>query len=226
MARICVSITTSAPEDLKNQINRAFSYGADFVEIRFDFLVLEDMQEALKIVKDIRKRAIFTFRSLQQNGKFTGNEELRIFWLKQLSLSQPMLLDVELHTLLDNDELVDFLAEQKTRILVSWHDFEKTPANDKLMDILGQMRIYSNYVKVVTTARDIQDCMRLINLYDITTELNLISFGMGEMGILSRILCTIYGNAPFTYAALEETFVPGQITLQQMRKVYDMIRLS
>jgi 3-dehydroquinate dehydratase I len=187
--------------------------------------MLADLQEALEIVKGISKRAVFTLRSVKQKGKFTGNNEDRIFWLKQLSLTQPMLLDVELQTLLDDDELVDFCTEQKTRILVSWHDFEKTPANNELVDVIGQMRIHSNYVKVVTAARNVHDCIRLLELYDVTTELNLISFAMGELGILSRVLCTIYGNAPFTYAALEEPIAPGQLTVQQMRKLYDRIDL-
>jgi 3-dehydroquinate dehydratase I len=205
---------------------RAFSYGADFVEIRFDYLMLADMEESLKIVESIRKRAVFTLRSVQQNGKFIGKNEDRIFWLKQLALSQPMMLDIELHALRDNDELVDFFAEQKTRMLVSWHDFEKTPTRNELADLLGEMRIYSNYVKLVTTARNVEDCIRVLDLYKDVTELNLISFAMGEQGILSRILCTTYGNAPFTYAALEEPFVSGQLTIQQMRKLYDMIALS
>jgi 3-dehydroquinate dehydratase I len=187
--------------------------------------MLADLQEALEIVKGISKRAVFTLRSVKQEGKFTGNDEDRIFWLKQLSLAQPMLLDVELQTLLDVDELVDFFTEQKTRILVSWHDFEKTPTNNELVDVLGQMRIYSNYVKVVTAARNVHDCIRLLELYDVTTALNLISFAMGELGILSRVLCTIYGNAPFTYASLEEAIAPGQLTVQQMRKLYDRIDL-
>lgn len=225
MTKVCVSITSSTPEDLKNQIMRAFSYGADFVEIRFDFLMPADMQESLNIVEGIRNRAVFTLRSVRQNGKFIGKNEDRIFWLKQLALSQPMLLDVELHTLRDNDELVDFFTEQKTRMLVSWHDFEKTPTPNELIDLLGEMRIYSNYVKLVTTARNVDDCIRLLDLYKDVTELNLISFAMGELGILSRILCTIYGNAPFTYAALEEPFVSGQLTIRQMRKLYDMIGL-
>jgi 3-dehydroquinate dehydratase-1 len=205
---------------------RAFSYGADFVEIRFDFLMTSDIPESLKIVESIRNRAVFTLRSGQQNGNFVGKNEDRIFWLKQLALSQPMLLDIELHTLRDNDELVDFFTEQKTRMLVSWHDFEKTPSRNELIDLLGEMRIYSNYVKLVTTARNVEDCIRLLDLYKVVTELNLISFAMGELGILSRILCTIYGNAPFTYAALEEPFVSGQLTIQQMRRLYDMIDLS
>jgi 3-dehydroquinate dehydratase-1 len=184
-----------------------------------------DLQEALEIVKGISNRAVFTLRSVKQKGKFLGNNEDRIFWFKQLSVLQPMLLDVELETLLYNDELVDFFSEQKTRILVSWHDFEKTPTNDELVDVLGQMRIYSNYVKVVTTAQTVHDCILLLDLYDVTTDLNLISFAMGEPGILSRILCTIYGTAPFTYAALDEAIAPGQLTIHQMRKLYDRIDL-
>lgn len=223
MTKICASIASPAPEDLKTQIKRAFSYGADFVEIRFDFLKLANIQRALEIVKGIRKRAVFTLRSAQQKGKFTGTNEDRIFWLKQLSLSKPMLLDVELETLLENDELADFITGQETRVLVSWHDFEKTPNSDKLVDVLGQMRIYSNYVKIATAAQNVHDSIRLLDLYDNTTELNLISFAMGELGILSRILCTIYGNAPFTYASLEEAVAPGQLTVQQMRKIYDRI---
>lgn len=205
---------------------RADSYGADFVEIRFDFLMPTDMYESLKIVESIKNRAVFTLRSVQQNGKFIGKKEDRIFWLKQLALSQPMLLDIELHTLRDNDELVDFFTEQNTRMLVSWHDFEKTPTRNELTDLLGEMRIYSNYVKLVTTARNVDDCILVLDLYKVVTELNLISFAMGELGILSRILCTIYGNAPFTYAALEEPFVSGQLTIQQMRKLYDMFGLN
>jgi 3-dehydroquinate dehydratase I len=46
---------------------------------------------------------------------------------------------------------------------------------------------------------------------------------MGEEGIISRILCTIFGNAPFTYAALEKAISPGQLTIKQMRKLYDRI---
>jgi 3-dehydroquinate dehydratase I len=226
LSKVCVSITSSAPEDLKSQIMRAFSYGADFVEIRFDFLMPADMQESLKIVESITNRAVFTLRSVQQNGKFIGKNEDRIFWLKQLALSQPMLLDVELHTLRGNDDLVDFFTEQKTRMLVSWHDFIKTPTRSELLDLLGEMRIYSNYVKLVTTARNVEDCIQILDLYKVVTELNLISFAMGELGILSRILCTIYGNAPFTYAALDAPFVSGQLTIQQMRKLYDMIGLS
>ena len=183
------------------------------------------MKEALRRVNGIRNKAVFTLRPTSQRGKFSGSVEERIYWLKELSICQPMLLDVELDTLINHDELVDFIADHRTRILVSWHDFLRTPTNDSLVDLLGQMRIYGNFVKVVTTAEEIHDCIRLLDLYKFVTNLDLISFAMGELGVLSRVLCTVYGNAPFTYASLEEPVVPGQLTVQEMRKLYDGMHL-
>jgi 3-dehydroquinate dehydratase-1 len=85
------------------------------------------------------------------------------------------------------------------------------------------MKIYSNFIKIVTTAKDAQDALRLLDFYDYINGLNLIAFAMGEPGIISRILCTIYGNAPFTYASLEKPLFSGQLTIKRMRKIYDRI---
>jgi 3-dehydroquinate dehydratase-1 len=46
---------------------------------------------------------------------------------------------------------------------------------------------------------------------------------MGDAGVLSRIFCTLIGNAPFTYASLEKAVASGQLTLQQMKKLYQKI---
>jgi 3-dehydroquinate dehydratase I len=220
--KICVSIATTGDVSLlKEQADSAFSLGADFAEIRFDFVSSNRMQAAIDAVKGIRSKAVFTLRSKDQGGKFAGSEQERIEWLKKLAQQKPMLLDVELDTIKENDELADFL--EKTPILVSWHDFQQTPPSDELAHILSEMRIYSNYVKVVTTAKSVEDSLRLLELYESTTGLHPVIFAMGDAGIVSRILCTIVGNAPFTYTSLEKAVVPGQLTVKQMRKLYDRI---
>jgi 3-dehydroquinate dehydratase-1 len=138
-----------------------------------------------------------------------------------------MLLDVELNTLKKNDELADLLEKQKTRLLVSWHDFEKTPPKDTIADLLSEMRTYSNYVKVVTTAKSVDDALRLLEMYDETAnELNPIFIAMGEAGVISRVFCTLVGNAPFTYASLGKAVSPGQLTIQQMKKLYDKMKFG
>jgi len=225
VTKICVSI---APEDIQSigkQAAQAFELGADYVEIRFDFLKPEQLQSAIDAAKGIKGRAVFTIRSKEQGGKFSGSEQDRIKWLHKLAEQKPMLLDVELHTLQDHDQLTDFLESQKAPLLVSWHDFQKTPSNDRLADVLSEMRIYSNYVKMVTTAKDVEDSLRLLELYDTATGLHPIYFAMGEAGVVSRVLCTVIGNAPFTYASLEKAVAPGQLTVKQLRKLYDSMKL-
>jgi 3-dehydroquinate dehydratase I len=223
LSKICVSIAASDLEQLKIQINQAFNFGADYVEIRFDFLNLSDLEEAVNIANAVNKKAVYTLRSPEQGGQFKGNTFERITWLEKLSSSKPMLLDVELYTIKCNNNLADYLKENNTSVLISWHDFEKTPSNAQLTDLLYEMRKYSQNVKVVTTAQKTEDSLGLLELYENTLGVNLIAFAMGEAGVLSRLLCVIIGNAPFTYASLEKAIAPGQLTIKQMRKLYDRI---
>jgi 3-dehydroquinate dehydratase-1 len=46
---------------------------------------------------------------------------------------------------------------------------------------------------------------------------------MGEHGISSRLLCTLYGGSPFTYASLDNPLAPGQLDIVLMKKIYDKI---
>jgi len=224
-AKICVTIATEEVDSIAKQAGQAFELGADYVEIRFDFMKPEQLQKAIDAAKGIKGKAVFTLRSKGQGGKFAGSEPDRLKWLRKLADQRPMLLDVELHTLQENDAFADFLENQKTPLLVSWHDFEKTPSSDKLADLLAEMRIYGNYVKVVTTAENVEDSLRLLEMYETATGLNPIFFAMGEAGVVSRVMCTLVGNAPFTYASLEKAVAPGQLTLKQIRNLYDRMKV-
>ena len=230
LINICVSIAAENPESLRKKIDKAFLYGASYVEIRFDFLKLSHMEHALKIAEKDRQRAVFTLRSSTEGGKFKGDIKDRMMWLEKLSMAVPMLVDIEYSTIKGNADLVNYLKMQKIPILVSWHDFEKTSSIDELTDMLKEMRLYSNYVKIVTTALNIVDALRILDLYENenANELNLIAFCMGEAGIVSRIMCPIIGRSPFTYAALEEeeTIARGQLTVKQMRNIYEKIDFS
>ena len=213
-----------APEDAKSIIkeaHRAFELGADYLEVRFDFLNPDLLPEVIEAARGIKDRTVFTLRPRSEGGMFASTEENRLHWLYRLAQEEPMLLDVELETLKKNDELADLLEKKRTPLLVSWHDFEKTPPSDSMADVLSEMRTYSNYVKIVTTAHSIEDSLRVLELYETAIGLSPIFFAMGDAGVISRLLCTLVGNAPFTYASLEKALAPGQLTLQQMKKLYD-----
>lgn len=221
--RVCVSIAPDDAHSILKTADQAFGLGADYVEIRFDFVNPDLLPEALQAARRVKDRSVFTLRTKTQGGMFARSERDRLQWLHRLAEEEPMLLDIELDTLQKNDDLADFLEDKRNPLLVSWHDFKGTPPIDTISDRLSEMRTYSNYVKIVTTARSIDDSLRLLELYDSAVGLYPIFFAMGEAGVLSRIFCTIIGNAPFTYASLDKALAPGQLTIQQMKKLYDKI---
>jgi 3-dehydroquinate dehydratase I len=220
---VCVSIAPYDANSLLKDAESAFGFGADYVEVRFDFVNPDILPEVIQAARRTKDRSVFTLRTKTQGGMFAGSESDRLHWLYKLAEEEPMLLDVELDTLQKNDDLADFLEEKRNPLLVSWHDFERTPPSDTISDVLSEMRTYSNYVKIVTTARSIDDSLRLLELYETAIGLFPIFFAMGEAGVLSRLLCTLIGNAPFTYASLDKALAPGQLTVQQMKKLYDRI---
>lgn len=223
MARICGSIAAKSVDGLRCQIRKAFTLGADYIEIRFDFLKTSDLEHAIRVAESTKAKAIFTLRSAREGGKFKGTENERVELLEKLSMARPMLLDVEYRTIKNNDHLADFLTSQQTPILISWHDFKCTPPTNRLRDVLKGMKIYSNYAKIVTTARETHDALRVLDLYEGVTGLELIAFAMGEFGVISRILCTMIGNAPFTYTSVSRNTAPGQLDLSRMRRLFDRI---
>jgi 3-dehydroquinate dehydratase-1 len=134
-----------------------------------------------------------------------------------------MLLDIEISILKKDNDLRKFVKDNKIPILVSSHDFRNTPNISLLLKKFEDMSKYSNYVKLVTTARNSNDNFKVLSLYDNNIKTNLIAFAMGEHGISSRLLCTLYGNAPFTYASLDTPLTPGQLDIGVMKKIYDKI---
>jgi len=131
------------------------------------------------------------------------------------------LLDVEFNTLKKNTQLTKYLKSTKTKLLVSWHDFKKTPNATELKKKIVQMSKFSNNVKIVSTAKTTDDANRMLELYAKKGKNNLISFAMGDMGRISRILC-LYLGSPYTYVSLGKAVAPGQFSVDEVKKITDL----
>jgi len=222
--KICVSLGTADINELKKLVSDSLSSNADFIEIRFDYFDKSKTNEILEFVLDNKERTVFTCRATDEGGKYTGSEEDRVTTLRRLAASRPMFLDVEYNTMTANDDLIDQFTAQNCDTLVSWHNFDLTPSTAELSTLLNKMKHYSANVKIVTMAKNASDNLRVLKLYEVAKKanINLITFCMGEHGVLSRVLCT-YAGAPFTYASLTDAVAPGQLTLKQMRSIYDTL---
>ena len=218
--KTCVSIAEKTPYKIKQTLKIALKK-SDYAEVRFDFLKIEQIPEALETIKKDLNKIVCTLRPKTEGGKFSGNEKERIAILKLIAEYNPFLLDVEFNTLKRNSLLRRYLKSTKTKLLVSWHDFKKTPSSTELKKKMKEMSKFSSNVKIVCTAKSTDDSNRMLELYSKKGKNNLISFAMGDLGRISRILC-LYLGSPYTYVSLGKPIAPGQFSVDEVRKITNL----
>lgn len=218
--KTCISIGEKTPNKIKQTLKIALKK-SDYAEVRFDFLEIEKIPETLEIIKNDLNRIVCTLRPRKEGGKFSGDEKERIAILKLIAEYNPFLLDVEFNILKKNSLLAKYLSSTKVNLLVSWHDFNKTPNSAELKKKKKQMGKFSNNVKIVSTAKSTNDSTRMLELYRKKEKMNLISFAMGDLGRISRILC-LYLGSPFTYVSLKKAIAPGQFSIDEVKKIISL----
>jgi 3-dehydroquinate dehydratase-1 len=224
MMKICASLTGTESQGFSKAAVRALNMGASFLEIRFDYISASRFSKALSVVRPLKAKCIYTLRRTSQGGNFDGSEIQRLGYLKELASQMPMMMDVEYETLKEYPEIGTFINSLNVPMLLSWHDFRSTPSTKELSELAVLMSSFSNSIKLVTMANCIEDTLRVLSLYDtVGKSINLVAFCMGEIGVVSRLLCALQPNCPFTYASLDRPVAPNQLTIEQLKKLYGMI---
>ncbi|MDC3254210.1 type I 3-dehydroquinate dehydratase [Nitrosopumilus sp.] len=218
--KTCVSIAENSPKKIKIKLKIALKK-SDYVEVRLDFLKIEQIPNTLEIIKKDLNKIICTLRPTTEGGKFPSNEKERITIIKLIAEYNPFLLDIEFNTLKKDKKLAEYLKSTKTKLLVSWHDFKKTPKSSELKSKIRQMSKFSSNVKIVSTAKSTEDATRMLEMYSKKGKNNLISFAMGDAGKLSRILC-LYLGSPYTYVSLGKAVAPGQFSIDEVNKIINL----
>lgn len=114
---------------------------------------------------------------------------------------------------------------RQTQIIVSYHNFEKTPRRKELEKLWSDMvNIHrADIAKIACMVNEPTDNAELLSLYDFMSTRYVVAFGMGETGRLSRPMSLMCG-AQFTYAAPDDgtPTAPGQYTVSEMKKILGM----
>ena len=224
-AGICVSIgaatVAQALEAARLSVNLA-----DVIEIRLD--TLSD-PEIAPFIRNLSVPLLFTNRPEWEGGSFKGTETARVGLLVEAVVQGCALVDLELKTAPElRAELLDILLQHpQTGLIVSWHDFAGTPSADELAEILIQQLDSGAHIgKIVTTAHNYVDVLRILNLQIIAAENNfpLIAFCMGQIGKISRMATTKLGGC-MTYAAPDDggETAPGQIPVSALHDLLERL---
>ncbi|XRO75931.1 type I 3-dehydroquinate dehydratase [Methanocaldococcus sp. 28A] len=219
---ICLPVIENNVEDAIKTAEKYLEI-VDIVEFRID--MLKEVSEN-DIEKFTQYPCIITVRADWEGGYWKKSNEERLNLIKKAIECNAKFVDIELKEE-KNKELVKFRDEigSKTQIIISYHDFEKTPSKDKLIEIIEKALSIGDIAKFAAMANSKED---IINILDVINKYSgkIIGIGMGEKGKLTRILGVYFGSI-LTFASYKgKSSAPGQIDIYTLKEIWKLMDLK
>ncbi|MFW9819678.1 MAG: type I 3-dehydroquinate dehydratase [Candidatus Thorarchaeota archaeon] len=214
-----------------NLIEFRFDYVPDFKSISLEFL------NNLSNILSPNVCMIFTCRNSSEGGQIQIGQEDRFNIYKTFISAKPHYVDIEMNS--DNKilvELINLACQNGVNLIISYHDFNGTmsfeEANNLILNFESRItqelhldqQVFERIIyKIIFTANTFEDNLTPLKLCKeiSSSKKRIISFCMGPLGIFSRINCVIAGSY-LTYAFLEEKTAKGQISIDEMREIYNL----
>ncbi len=220
-------VAAIADDPLRNAI-RAANVGADMIEIRIDLLdyPTDSLRSLFKqLNKSVKIPIIATNRISVEGGKFEGSEEERIEILLSV-IEMVDAIDIELRTRSEYRDLVVHRAKKAgKRIIISYHDFSKTPDLTTMQNIISEcFDAGADIAKLAATPHSYEDTLSLLQLTlnCARAPAQACIIGMGGYGVHTRVIAPIYGSA-LAYTSVGAATAPGQIGISELRGMLELL---
>ena len=215
---LVIQVLACATTDGMRRAYLAADPRADVVELRLDLVKDLDLDRLISLKG---KPKLATVRSRHQGGGARPAD-------REPLLRRALQAGVEYIDLEYGDrDLVLVKGQDRTRRILSHHDFNGTPAD--LQSLHREMRAAAGdaLLKIVTFADAASDVLRVRDLLKTAAPGALIAFCMGTKGIPSRILAPLWGSAA-VYAPVRGAAdsAPGQIPLEDLFDLYRFDRIG
>lgn len=230
MTLVCVPIMVSDVSSASADAGAARAAGADLVEFRADGYYTGDAEQVRAIVGLVERSplpCIVTCRAAAEGGEFSGSDDELASLIHALTLSThpPRYIDVELATFLrpgPHRRALNALSRPDTSpsLILSVHDFRGRPTDflRRAADLGSQPA--AAVIKTAYLARSLRDSLELLDLASHAGR-PAIALGMGEFGLLTRVLAPkFYGFLTFASLRRETTTAPGQPTIHDLLHLY------
>lgn len=231
--KICVPIVGRTEEEILSEARSIAEEEPDIIEWRVDFYESVTELEKVKALAGRIRRIIddivflFTFRSVKEGGASV----VPVYYYDRMNREIAMdrnvdCIDVELFTDgIDLKNFVNGLKETGVKIVISSHDFFKTPLASELSCRLYKMReIGADILKIAVMPETAADVLMLLKVTNDWKEKNgnqpVITMAMSPKGVISRLTGELFGSA-VTFASAGKASAPGQLPIDQMRAFLD-----
>jgi 3-dehydroquinate dehydratase type I len=221
-----VLLCTVLEEDVESTVKnakKAFENGADCIELRIDKLRENSMIK--EVIKKIKEPKLLVCRPKDWDGFFNGTEEERIERLLIAIDKGADAVDIELKTPdILRKKVIKKAREKGIPVLIAYENFEKTPSNEELLNILKEeQKLGADIAKFAVIAKSYSDMLRVLQVILEAKKILKIPFvviAMGKYGSASRPLSCVLGSS-MTYCAVEKgkEGAPGQLPVKDTRNI-------
>ncbi len=179
------------------------------VEVRLDKLAGQsaDWLGQCKAIEGQGLPVIVTVRLAAEGGDWKRPEAERGGYFTS-ALENLAAIDVELQSR-SLPKLAALGKKLKKTVIVSAHDFTKTPSASALRDLIWEAATHASLIKIATLTKTAADLATLRGLLEQDWGVPLAVMGMGDLGLASRLELARHGSA-LVYGWLDDPMAPGQ----------------
>jgi len=191
----------------------------DLVEFRIDLFASIDIHPFVGGAGLMNQTpTILTIRSKREGGGFQGSESKRLLLFKKI-MPHVSAVDIELSSDAILGDVVSNAHDAKKKVIISFHDFNKTPSLVALNRVLKGAKVAgADIVKVAAFAKDHKDIQKLARFTVEHADQHIVTIAMGEVGALSRLFFPALGSL-LTYTFYGDKTAPGQIDCQELSRL-------
>lgn len=235
LPKIIVPIVGRTKEEILEAAASFAGVPYDIVEWRADWF--EDLGEEKKVVETLRalrcalgdRPVLFTIRTRGEGGQAAvGPAQYASLNISAARSGFADLLDVELFS--GEDVIGRILGEAHAagvKVVMSSHDFEKTPAEEVILARLRRMQaLGADIPKIAVMPQSRRDVLTLLSATErmVTgyADRPVITMSMGGTGLISRLCGESFGSA-CTFGAVDRTSAPGQMDAGGLHTILQLI---
>lgn len=233
---ICTPLIGRNLQIILAELKKVIAKQPDLIEWRADFFErIDSIAEVVNASKQIRQNAgeipvIFTIRSLREGGQPISLSEDEIVQVHAaICRSKNVdIIDFELSNRKDNlKELRKISLANAIRMIMSYHNFEYTPAPEVLREKFTEAELLgADVAKVAVMSNSLQDVLALLNSTleaKNAVKIPLITMSMGGYGFLTRLVGGIFGSS-VTFAVGENSSAPGQVPIADLQTILGILQ--
>lgn len=234
--KICVPVVGRTTADIIAECKALAGLPYDIVELRIDYF--EDVADTAKVLTALQELRtvlpqaplLFTFRTKEEGGE-RDFAEGEYFALLQRIIPSGYIDAIDVEYFRDHDSIVQTLSLAKAHgvtVVMSNHDFTKTPSKDELIQrLVGMKELGADVPKIACMPQTVYDVLRLLAATSIFKEeyypdVPIITMSMGKLGVVSRISGETFGSC-LTFGSAQKASAPGQLDVTSLQQVLDIL---